>query len=158
EEADRRNDKALWDTCAERIHHHLDVGWDYIYGGLAQWINVDHPCYKWPAETPPGTHVDLQFMGQYEYLKTLWCQNEVMVATLKVFARTRAEWASRYFEMAFNVINQKFSQKSRGFPAGYVLFADRQITPQPHVGRQDNYHPLRQLMLNLLTLDRMSGE
>ena len=158
EEADRRNDKALWDTCAERIHRHLDVGWDYIYGGLAQWINVDHPCYKWPAETPPGTHVDLQFMGQYEYLKTLWCQNEVMVATLKVFARTRAEWASRYFEMAFNVINQKFSQKSRGFPAGYVLFADRQITPQPHVGRQDNYHPLRQLMLNLLTLDKMSGE
>jgi N-acylglucosamine 2-epimerase len=157
EEADRRNDKVLWETCAERVHHHLDAGWDYIYGGLSQWMNVDHPCYEWPAETPPGTHVDLHFLGQYEYLKTLWCQNEVMVATLKVFARTRAEWASRYFEMAFDVINQKFSQKSRGFPAGYVLFADRQITAQPHVGRQDNYHPLRQLMLNLLTLDKMLG-
>ena len=57
--------------------------------------------------------------------------------------------------MAFNVINQKFSQKSRGYPAGYILFADRQITPQPHVGRQDNYHPLRQLMLNILTLDKL---
>ncbi|MGA8182213.1 MAG: hypothetical protein WB819_01055, partial [Terriglobia bacterium] len=53
--------------------------------------------------------------------------------------------------------NQKFSQKSRGYPAGYILFADRQIAPQPHVGRQDNYHPLRQLMLNILTLDKMLG-
>lgn len=157
EEAERRHDDALWKICAERIHRHLDVGWDYIYGGLSQWINVDHPCYKWPAETPPGTHLDLHFTGQYEYLKTLWCQNEVMVATLKVFARTREEWAARYFEMAFNVINQKFSQKSRGYPAGYILFADRQIAPQPHVGRQDNYHPLRQLMLNILTLDKMLG-
>ena len=54
DEADRRHDAALWQTCAERIHHHLDVGWDYVYGGLSQWINVDHPCYQWPVETPPG--------------------------------------------------------------------------------------------------------
>ena len=57
--------------------------------------------------------------------------------------------------MAHEVINEKFSQKKRGYPAGYMLFADRRMTLQPHVGRQDNYHPLRQLMLNILTLDRM---
>lgn len=155
EEANRRNDEALWQTCAERIRHHLDVGWDYIYGGLPQWINVDHPCYQWPPETPPGTRLDLHFVGEYEYMKTLWCQKEVMVATLNVFARTRAEWAARYFDMAYDLIKQKFSQKNRGYPAGYILFADRQITPQPHVGRQDNYHPLRQLMMNILVLDEM---
>jgi mannose/cellobiose epimerase-like protein (N-acyl-D-glucosamine 2-epimerase family) len=155
EEANRRQDAALWKTCAERIHHHLEAGWDYIYGGLSQWVNVDHPCYKWPVETPPGTRLELKFVGEYEYMKPLWAQNEVLVATLNVFERTRAEWAARYFEMAFNVINEKFSQKNRGYPAGYILFADRRITPQPHVGRQDNYHPLRQLMFNILTLDRM---
>jgi hypothetical protein len=94
-------------------------------------------------------------MGEYEYMKPLWAQNEAMVAALNVFERTHAEWAARYFEMAFNIINEKFSQKNRGYPAGYVLFADRRITPQPHSGRQDNYHPLRQLILNILTLDRM---
>jgi hypothetical protein len=88
-------------------------------------------------------------------MKSLWAQNEVLVATLNVFERTRAEWAARYFDLAFNIINEKFLQKKRGFPAGYVLFADRRITPQSHVGRQDNYHPLRQLMFNILTLDRM---
>ena len=155
EEANRRQDAGLWKTCAERIHHHLDVGWDYIYGGLSQWVNVDQPCYEWPVETPPGTHLELHFVGEYEYMKSLWAQNEVLVATLNVFEGTRAEWAARYFEMAFDVINEKFSQKTRGYPAGYVLFADRRITSQPHVGRQDNYHPLRQLMLNILTLDKM---
>ena len=155
DEACRRRDQALWNTCAERIHHHLDVGWDYVYGGLSQWINVDHPTYEWPAETPPGTHLQLHFTGEYEYMKCLWCQNEVLVATLNVLERTGAEWAAEYFGMACRIVNEKFWQKERGYPAGYMLFADRRMTLQPHVGRQDNYHPLRQLMLNILTLDRM---
>ncbi|MGO8792042.1 MAG: AGE family epimerase/isomerase [Terriglobia bacterium] len=155
DEANRRHDEGLWKTCAERIRHHLNVGWDYIYGGLSQWINVDHPTYQWPVETPPGTTQQLHFTGEYEYMKCLWCQNETLVATLNVFERTGAEWAAEYFGMAYGVINQKFWQKKRGYPAGYMLFADRQMTLQPHVGRQDNYHPIRQFMLNILTLDRM---
>ena len=154
-EANRRKDEALWKTCAERIHHHLNIGWDYIYGGLSQWINVDHPSYQWPVETPPGTTQQLHFTGEYEYMKCLWCQSEALVATLNVFERTGAEWAAEYFGMAHQIINQKFWQKERGYPAGYMLFADRRMTLQPHVGRQDNYHPIRQLMLNILTLDRM---
>jgi N-acylglucosamine 2-epimerase len=158
DEADRRHDVALWETCAERIRRHLDAGWDHVYGGLIQWVNVDQGCYEWPPETPPGTDFELRFGGEYEYMKTLWCLNEVMIATLKVFERTRAEWAARYYGMAYQLIKEKFSQKSRGYPAGYMLFADRRMTPQPHVARQDNYHPLRQLMLNLLILDSMLGK
>jgi mannose/cellobiose epimerase-like protein (N-acyl-D-glucosamine 2-epimerase family) len=155
DEATRRKDDAVWETCAERIHHHLDVGWDNIYGGLSEWINVDQACYQWPAETPVGTSLELHFVGEYEYKKSLWAQKEVLIATLNVFERNGPEWAARYFGMAYKVINEKFSQKKRGYPAGYILFADRRITSQPHVGRQDNYHPLRQLMLNILILDGM---
>ncbi len=155
DEADRRQDEALWNTCAERIHRHLKVGWDYIYGGLSQWINVDHPSYQWPMETPPGTHLQFHFTGEYEYLKCLWCQNEALVATLKVFERTGAEWAAECFAMAYRLINEKFWQKERGYPAGYMLFSGRRMTFQPHVGRQDNYHPIRQLILNIMALDRM---
>ena len=155
DEASRRHDEALWNTCAERIRHHLDAGWDYIYGGLSQWVNVDHPSYQWPVETPPGTDLQFHFSGEYEYLKCLWCQNEVMVATLKVLERTGALWAAEYFGRAYRIINEKFRQKARGYPAGYMLFADRRMTFQPHVGRQDNYHPIRQLMMNILTLESM---
>jgi len=101
--------------------------------------------------------VEFQFAGEYEYMKTLWGLNEVMIATLKVFERTRAEWVARYFGMAYRVMKEKFSQKPRGYPAGYMLFAHRRMTPQPHVARQDNYHPIRQLMVNLLTIDAMLG-
>ena len=155
EEANRRGDEKLWNTCAERIHHHLNAGWDYIYGGLSQWVNVNHPSYRWPVETPPGTRLEFHFVGEYEYLKCLWCQNEALIATLNVWERTGAEWAAEYFGMAYRIANEKFWQSERGYAAGAMLFAGRRITFQPHVGRQDNYHPLRQLMLNILTLERI---
>jgi len=155
DEADRRRDEKLWNTCAERVRRHINIGWDYIYGGLSQWINVDHPSYQWPEETPPGTDLRFQFTGEYEYLKCLWCQNEALVATLSVFARTGATWAGEYFGMAYRIIEEKFAQKQRGYPAGYMLFADRRMTFEPHVGRQDNYHGIRQMILNILTLDSM---
>jgi N-acylglucosamine 2-epimerase len=153
-EADRRGETALWNLCAERIRRHLDCGWDRVYGGMSQWVNVDEGGYQWPAETPVGTGLEFHFVGEYNYMKTMWGMNEVMVACLKVFERTQAEWAAEYFALAYAVILEKFSQKSRGLP-GYAIFTDRRFTIQSHVGRQDNYHPVRQLMLNLVTLDRM---
>lgn len=152
DEADRRNDRELWKLCAERIHRHLDVGWDRVYGGMCQWVNVDQGGYPWAPEMPVGTDFAFRFVGEYNYMKTLWGMNEVLVACLKVYERIGAEWAANYFEMAYRVIVEKFSQRKRGLP-GYTLFTDRQFTYQAHVARQDNYHPLRQLMLNILVLD-----
>jgi len=154
DEADRRNDRKLWNTCAERIHRHIEVGWDHVFGGLAQWINVDQGGYVWPTERPVGTDLEFQFTGEYQYMKPLWALNEILIATLNVFERTGAEWAARFFGMAQDLIDQKFSMKKHGLP-GYMLFGDRRMTYHPHVARQDNYHPPRQLMLTILTLDRM---
>jgi N-acylglucosamine 2-epimerase len=155
DEADRRRDAAMWETCAGRIRRHIDAGWDHVFGGLVEWVNVDQGCYEWPPEIPPGTDLELHFTGEYEYMKTLWGLNEVMIATLMVLERKWTDWAAWYFEKSYQLIQEKFSQKSRGYPAGYMLFVDRRMTPPPHVARQDNYHPLRQLMLNILTLDKM---
>ena len=154
EEATRRGDQALWDTCAERVHRHMDVGWDHVYGGISEWVNVDQGGYQWPPETPVGTDLEFRYVGEYHYMKALWALNEAMIATLNVYERTGAEWSARYFDMCYKVLNEKFSQKKRSLP-GYMLFADRKMTAQPHVARQDNYHPPRQLMLNILTLNRM---
>jgi N-acylglucosamine 2-epimerase len=154
DEADRNGDDDLWQLCAERIERHIEVGWDRVYGGLVQWINVDNGGYVWPVERPVGTDFEFRFIGEYHYMKPLWALHEILVATMKVFERTRAQWAARYFSMAQCVIDEKFSRKRDDQP-GYMLFGDRKMTPQAHVARQDNYHPPRQLMLNLLTLDRM---
>jgi len=154
EEALRRGDDKLWDTCTERIHKHLDVGWDHVFGGFAQWVNVDKGGYAWPPYTPVGTSMVFRSVGEYFYVKPLWALNEILVAALNIFEQTGAEWAARYFEMAHRVIEEKYSMKNHGKP-GYMLFADRRMTHVAHTARQDNYHPIRQLMLNILTLDRM---
>jgi N-acylglucosamine 2-epimerase len=154
DEALRRNDLKLWELCAARIRRHIEVGWDWVYGGLAQWVNVDRGDYVWPVERPVGTDLEFRFRGEYHYMKTLWSLNEILVACLKVFERTSAEWASRFFGMAQEVIDSKFSRRKYAQP-GYMLFADRRMIQQPHVARQDNYHPLRQLMFNIITLERM---
>jgi N-acylglucosamine 2-epimerase len=156
EEALRRGDRKLWDTCTERIRKHLDVGWDHVFGGFAEWINVDHGGYVWPEYTPVGTTLVFRSVGEYFYVKPLWALNEILVATLNILEQTGADWAARYFEMAHQLIEQKYSMKGHGKP-GYMLFADRRMTYIPHTARQDNYHPLRQLMLSILTLDRMIG-
>jgi len=154
DEAIRRDDEALWDLCAERILHHLEVGWDHVYGGLIHMVNVDAGGYRWPPERPVGTDYDFRFVGEYHYMKSMWALTEVLIATLNVFERTGAEWASRFFGLAQEAIDTKFSVERESL-SGYVLFGDRKVTRPEHVARQDNYHPPRQLMLNIQTLDRM---
>jgi mannose/cellobiose epimerase-like protein (N-acyl-D-glucosamine 2-epimerase family) len=156
DEADRRGDGPLWDLCSERMLRHLEVAWDPVYGGLSEWINVGHPQFQWPVESPVGTDLEFRFTGEYYHMKALWALEEALVGTLMVVERTGAEWAARYFTMAQRAIDEKFSQRRRGLP-GYMLFADREMTPRGHVARQDNYHPPRRLMLCLLILDRMMG-
>src|ERR1019366_3866026 len=50
DEALRRQENALYDVCAERVRHHLDVCWDHIFGGLADSINVDQGAYERPVD------------------------------------------------------------------------------------------------------------
>lgn len=155
EEARRRRDQKLWDTCATRIHKHLDVGWDHVYGGFSEWVNVGQGGYVWPDVTPVGTTMVFRSVGEYFYMKPLWALHEILIATLNIWERTRAEWAARYFTLAQQVIDQKYAMRSQGHP-GFMLFADRKMTRIPHTARQDNYHPPRQLMLSILTLDRIA--
>ena len=101
-----------------------------------------------------GTDLAFRSSGEHHYMKALWALHETLIATLMVFERTRAAWAAGYFGLAQQLIDERFSMRRRGLP-GCMLFADRQMTPQEHVARQDNYHPPRQWMLCLLLLERM---
>ena len=155
EEARRRGDDQLADVCTGRIHRHLNVGWDWIHGGLAMWVNVDQGGYEWPVEQVPGTDVEFRSVGEYNYTKTLWSLDEVLVATLLVQERGGEAWAADYFTRTQQVIDDKFSMKRQHGEPTYVLFSDRNLTPSERSVRQDNYHRLRALTLNILTLDRM---
>ena len=103
-----------------------------------------------------GDRPELRLTGEYFYYKSMWAQQEVLVSTLKVFEHTGAPWAARYFTLAQDVADNKFSLRRFGYPT-YSLGEDRQFSfkPEYHGVRQDNYHPLRRLMMNLLALERL---
>jgi N-acylglucosamine 2-epimerase len=155
EEANRRKDQKLWDTCADRVRRHFEVGWDWVFGGLNEWVNVDHGDTEWLFQ-PTSTNLEFREKGEYFHLKSLWALNEALIATLAVFEKRPEAWAANYFDMTHQLIQNKYSQRKRGLP-GYMLFADRHMIAAPHVARQDNYHPPRQMMHNLLALNRMLG-
>ncbi len=153
EEAQRRRDDAILDTCVERIGRHFDIGWDHVYGGLAEWVNVGQGCYQWP-ELLAGYGVRMPMTGEYHYMKSEWALNEVLVATLKAYEHSRAWWAADAFGLAQKTSDEKFSLRSQGYST-YISYADRKITFQPGATRQDNYHPEPRLMMNLLTIQRL---
>ncbi len=154
DEALRRGDNGLYDLCAERLRHHLDVCWDHIFGGLADSINVNQGAYQWPVDTPVGTNYQFREVGEYKWNKTSWSFDEVLISTMNVIENRGSDWAVRYFDLAHETFYKKMSLKPHGLPL-FMAFAEREMSFQPHAVRQENYHHARQLMLNLLALDRM---
>ena len=119
------------------------------------WINVDQGGYEWPVEGVPGTDLKFRSVGEYNYTKSLWALDEVLVACLLILERQDASWAWEFFARAQDVIDEKFSMKAMAGQPTYVLFSDRRIARPPQSVRQDNYHRLRALMMNLRTLERL---
>ena len=151
--------RGLWEHL-RRAHPAItsNAGWDWIYGGLAMWINVDHGSYEWPVEGVPGTDLEFRAVGEYNYTKSLWALDEILIASAThPRADEAAAWAREFFDRTQQLIDDKFSMKAAAGQPTYVLFADRRITAPPRSSRQDNYHRLRALMLNLETLDRLIG-
>jgi N-acylglucosamine 2-epimerase len=148
EEAKRLKDRALFDLAVERARRHFEVAWDFVYGGLANWINVGRGGYEWPAEQPVFTGQEFKDVGEYHYMKSLWSHDEALIAMLKTLQDRPAPWAERYFDLGWRVIDEKFSGASRG-RALWTAFMDRKFTDQPHVARQENYHHPRLLIFVL---------
>ena len=120
-----------------------------------QWINVDHPTYQWPVETPPGTTLKFDFVGEYEYLKCLWCQSEAMVATLNVFEQTRADSAADYFAMAYGIVKREVLAKGPRLPCRLHALCRPANDVSASQRPPGQLPPIRQFILNIMTLDRM---
>ena len=157
DEALRREDMDLVETCCDRTRRHLDIGWDHVFGGLAEWVNVDQRTHEWGPQQFGDVTVDLQMIGEYNYLKSFWSLNEVMLTTLYIYQLRRSAWAARYFRLARGVVDRKFSRHAQG-QATYALAADRKMERIPTGTKQDNYHPPRRMMRNLLSIEQILSE
>jgi mannose/cellobiose epimerase-like protein (N-acyl-D-glucosamine 2-epimerase family) len=133
-EAERRRDAQLFGAAKTVFKKHVDVATDALYGGyLSLLLNVDD--YKW---------------GLW---KSLWCQQEVLNGCLFLIEHAGDEWATQHFTRAHTFIFAKYFKPSYKF---WLWGGDRKmVNPDPTL--LEHYHHARQLMLGLLSLERMVG-
>ena len=132
-EAMRRKDRELFELIAERFRRHVEVAWDDVYGGVFRAMKVH---------------------GAFTFDKVLWAQEEVLIGCMILVEHTDWEWPAVWFGRMFDYVEEKFSLKQYGYPL-YLNGGDRKVTFTPHVQRKENYHHPRQVMRNLLALERM---
>jgi N-acylglucosamine 2-epimerase len=134
-EALRRKDRKLFDTAAVRFRRHVEVAWDYVYGGAYHTL----------------THVDNNI---FALGKAAWLQQEILIGSLCIAEHTGAEWAKELYSKTYTYCREKWVLKQYGFPL-WIDYADRKVTFQRHASRAENFHHPRHLMLNLLAIERM---
>jgi N-acylglucosamine 2-epimerase len=144
-EALRIKDRALFDTTKIRIRRLIEMCWDYVFDG---WASGDYSVVE-TAKCRRGPNVDL---------KTMWAQCEIMISCLTAMEYTGEVWTREWYDRA-----RAFALKTMPVP-GHAVWrqaVDRRGKDIKRVGystkRKDNFHQVRMLMLNLLSLERMVG-
>lgn len=157
DEAIRRGDTALYEEAKERMRFHFELGWDHVFGGISEWMNVDHGCYDWGEISPRGSGLEgFHGIGEYLHIKPLWAVNEAVVGLLLAMRHSGEPWAADYLGRCQRVLDEKFSLRPHGYPL-HLMFCDRRISYIEEVSRKPNYHPTRMLARGILLLDEMLG-
>ncbi|GIT31534.1 MAG: hypothetical protein Ct9H300mP1_35800 [Planctomycetaceae bacterium] len=87
-----------------------------MHGGLCEWVNVGQFDYEWGPQKLGSQTIPLKMTGEYNYVKSFWALNEVLVATLMTFELTQTAWAARYFTMARRSPTGTFPARPTGRP------------------------------------------
>ena len=134
-EAVRRGDKVLFDTAATRLKRSIEVFWDDVYGGMLAGLE----------------HVDKNI---WTTSKSLWLQEEILIAAMYVYEHTGAQWAKEWFNKQYTYVRNTYPLKPRGH-AIWNLYGDRKMAYVERATRVGNFHHPRHLMINIQALDRM---
>jgi hypothetical protein len=81
----------------------------------------------------------------------LWCQQEVLNGALFLIEHTNDDWGYRHFSRADEFIYAKFYNPENKF---CYSGGDRKVD-NPSTNLLEHYHHARQLMLGLLSIERM---
>jgi mannose/cellobiose epimerase-like protein (N-acyl-D-glucosamine 2-epimerase family) len=131
-EAARLKNKDLFKRASEVHKKHVDVATDAVYGG-----------YFHALEQVDEYHFSTR--------KSLWCQQEVLNGSLFLIEHTGDEWGFRNFERASNYVYDKFYDANNKF---WYSGSDRKVE-KPQVNLLEHYHHARELMLGILSMNRM---
>jgi mannose/cellobiose epimerase-like protein (N-acyl-D-glucosamine 2-epimerase family) len=133
----RIGNRALFDAACGHFRRHVEVAWDRVYGGVFRGLDdVDRNIWR----------LD----------KVLWAQEEVLIGTLCVIEHTADPWALEWFDRMYGYVLVNFPLAKHGH-ALWDLGGDRKMTYVENAVRVENYHHPRHLMLNILSLERITS-
>jgi len=143
DESLRKNDRALFEKCKNRIRHIIEMGWDYVFEGLCS-----ETFHVFGSEKNcPGPDYDL---------KVMWAHAELLIATMKILELTGEVWAKEWYERTREFCLKNLANTTNGVWREAVnRFGENKKRPIISVYSKDNFHPIRYLMLNLLSIERM---
>lgn len=142
-EAVRTGDRALFDTAKGRVRRFVEMGWDYVFGGLG---DEDFLVFG-NSRQPRGPYLDV---------KTMWSQCEAMIGCMMIFERTGEAWAREWYERLRGFALKTMPVPSHGVWRQAVNRTGGDLKRAGYsTKRKDNYHQARYLMLNLLSVERM---
>ncbi|MEX2573166.1 MAG: AGE family epimerase/isomerase [Balneolaceae bacterium] len=131
-EAERRQDNELFQTARDLFKRHITVAQDAVYGGYFHQLEHVND-YNWGVN------------------KVLWLQEEILIGTLFLIEHTGDPWAQKVFADTDAYVREKYTRPGYKF---WTSGADRKLEEHNMV-RAEHYHHPRQLMLNLLAVERM---
>ena len=142
-EALRIKDKQLFNTAKIRIRQLIEMNWDYVFDGLCT-----ENYYVFRSETTcPGPSFDL---------KTMWAHAELLIATMTVFEHTGEIWAKEWYERGREYCLKTMADTGNGIWRQAVdRFGKDKKRDAISIYRKDNFHQIRYLMMNLLSLERI---
>ena len=136
-EAVRRKDKAIFDENAKRFRRTLEVAWDDVYGGV--FIELE----------------DVE-LNKFGLGKAGWGQMEDLIGLMMIIEHTGAEWAKEWFDKLYTWTMANFPLKPYGLPLWQDYTGRKaEFVKDPKGRRAENLHQPRQLMLNLLAVERI---
>jgi len=134
DEAERREDEALFEKASTLFKRHVEVAWDRVYGGVFHGL--------------PDVEQNIWLTD-----KVFWAQQEVLIGLMILISHHHDKWAQEKFLELNQYVNDHFLLKKHGFRY-WNIGGDRKMTFELHSDRIENYHIPRHLMLNI---QRLSG-
>ncbi len=128
------------------VRKHVEIGWDYIYGGLGAHYYV----FDGPGRTREK---------QYD-LKEGWANFELMIPLIFIVEYTGEHWAKEYYDKLYHYIIKTYDTdwgvwKQSVNRFGGPISRDLYIRKRWHPKRKGNFHQPRAMMYNMLSFDRM---
>jgi mannose/cellobiose epimerase-like protein (N-acyl-D-glucosamine 2-epimerase family) len=142
-EALRRSDKSLFNKIKDRIRHLVEMSWDYVFSGLGT-----ENYYVFGA--------DGKCQGPEFDLKVMWAHTELLVATMTILEYTGETWAREWYERGREYALRTMANTGNGVWRQAVdRFGNDKQRPEISIFRKDNFHQVRYLMMNLMSIERM---